>query len=139
MIFLIFCNATLLICLSGLHFYWALGGRWGFAQALPTNESGKRVLNPKMIDCLIVGVALFSFAIVHLIVADIVLVKLPVWISHYALWVIGSIFFLRAIGEFKYIGFFKRIKSTPFGRNDSRYYSPLCLLIGINAILIQMM
>lgn len=36
-----------------------------------------------------------------------------------------------------YIGFFKKIKNTRFGRNDTKYYSPLCLLIGLLAIVLE--
>jgi len=42
-----------------------------------------------------------------------------------------SIFLLRAIGDFNYVGFFKKIKDTNFGKMDSKYYSPLCLVIAI--------
>jgi Protein of unknown function (DUF3995) len=49
---------------------------------------------------------------------------------------IGIIFFTRGAGDFRYVGFFKKIRHTPFGRNDTRFYSPLCFLIGmLNGIL----
>ena len=41
---------------------------------------------------------------------------------HYGLWIIASLFMLRAIGEFKYVGFFKKYKHIQFGKNDTRYY-----------------
>ncbi len=53
-------------------------------------------------------------------------------------WLIASIFIIRAIGEFNYVGFFKKIKYTQFGRNDTKYYSPLCLIIGILTIIIDL-
>ena len=40
---------------------------------------------------------------------------------------IATAFTLRAVGEFKYVGFFKRIRGTQFARMDTRFYSPLCL------------
>ncbi|MEM6843120.1 MAG: DUF3995 domain-containing protein [Bacteroidota bacterium] len=49
------------------------------------------------------------------------------------------IFILRALGEFNYVGFFKRVKNTEFARADSRIFSPLCLGIGVIGILIQLM
>ncbi|WP_222439555.1 DUF3995 domain-containing protein [Spirosoma utsteinense] len=36
----------------------------------------------------------------------------------------------------RYVGFFKKIKHTPFGKNDTRYYSPLCLLIGVLTLVV---
>jgi hypothetical protein len=50
--------------------------------------------------------------------------------------VISVIFLIRAVGDFKYIGFFKRIQETPFAKMDSKFYSPLCLSIFIIGILI---
>jgi hypothetical protein len=44
---------------------------------------------------------------------------------------------LRAIGDFRYVGFFKRIRDSKFARLDTLAYSPLCaalaVLIGIAA------
>lgn len=37
----------------------------------------------------------------------------------------------RAIGEFKYLGFFKRVHGSRFARLDSLVYSPLCLLLAL--------
>jgi hypothetical protein len=56
----------------------------------------------------------------------------------YGLWIIASIFILRAIGEFKYVGFFKKISQTKFGQNDTKYYSPLCLIIGILTLMLEL-
>jgi Protein of unknown function (DUF3995) len=35
----------------------------------------------------------------------------------------------RAVGEFRYVGFFKRVRGTRFARLDTLVYSPLCLLL----------
>ena len=34
---------------------------------------------------------------------------------------------LRGIGDFRYVGLFKRERATPFGRMDTRLYTPLVL------------
>jgi len=47
----------------------------------------------------------------------------------------GLVFLQRAIGDFKYMGFFKKIKHSNFSRLDSMVSSPLCLLIGIVMLL----
>jgi len=62
---------------------------------------------------------------------------LPNWLSHYGLWAITTIFLIRAIGEFKYIGFFKKIKTTTFGQMDTKFYSPLCLIISFLGVILQ--
>ena len=35
----------------------------------------------------------------------------------------------RAIGEFKYVGFFKKVRGSEFARTDTLLYSPLCLMM----------
>jgi hypothetical protein len=62
----------------------------------------------------------------------------PDWLSKYGLWTIAVIFTLRAIGDFNYVGFFKKIKHTKFGKNDTKYFSPLCLTIGILTIILEL-
>ena len=42
---------------------------------------------------------------------------------------IGIVFLIRAIGDFKYVGFSKKVKGSLFAENDGRYYSPLCLVV----------
>ena len=37
----------------------------------------------------------------------------------------------RAIGDFKYVGFFKRVRGSKFARMDTLVYSPLCLLLAL--------
>jgi hypothetical protein len=46
----------------------------------------------------------------------------------------GSVFVLRAIGEFRLVGFFKSVRGTPFAHWDTWLYSPLSLLIGLGAL-----
>jgi hypothetical protein len=50
------------------------------------------------------------------------------------LWMQVAVFLLRAIGDFRYVGFFKRVHKTAFARNDSLIYSPLCLLLAALAL-----
>jgi hypothetical protein len=50
-----------------------------------------------------------------------------------------TLFILRAIGDFKYLGFFKKIKNTKFGQNDTKYFAPLCLIIGILTLLVAVL
>jgi hypothetical protein len=50
--------------------------------------------------------------------------------------IIAIIFFSRAIGDFKFIGFFKTVKGTKFGINDTEIFSPLCLFIALLSLLI---
>ena len=123
--------------LAGLHLHWVFGGTWGFKHSLPTKPDGTRVLNPKMIDTLVVALGLAAFGLVYLAIADILPFALPAWMVTYGSWGIPSIFLLRAVGDFKYVVFFKSVKETAFGKKDTKIFSPLCLIIGLVGGLIK--
>jgi hypothetical protein len=129
---------TVFITLSTVHWYWAFGGLWGFYQALPTNKEGKRVLNPRRIDSAVVGFGLLLFAIFYIIKLEKISLEIPVWLSLFGSGLISLIFFLRAIGDFRYVGFFKKVRTTGFAYRDSWYFSPLCLLIATISIFLQL-
>lgn len=118
---------SVFLLLAAIHFSWALGGVWGFEDSIPKTEDGKWVIKPKKTDSAIVGTGLLLFGIFYLIKGDMISLQLSGWTMIIATWLIPSIFLLRSIGDFKYIGFFKKVKSTEFAAKDSKYYSPLCL------------
>lgn len=126
------------LILSLIHFNWAIGGALGFDNALPTNEKGERVLNPKKIDSAVVGLGLLLMGVFYLSKSDVLTLDLPSWAANSAGWVISTIFLLRAIGDFKYVGFTKRVKNTNFGKNDSKYYAPLCLIISVIGLYLEL-
>lgn len=131
--------ACIFILLSALHFCWAAGSSWGIDGAIPKTPDGEWVMQPKKMDSAIVGLGLLLFAVFYLIQADYIMMNLPSWAVKIAGWLIPSIFFLRAIGDFKYVGFFKRIKTTDFARNDTNFYSPLCLTIAAIGFIIEIL
>ena len=55
MVYLSLILVIIFFILSIIHFNWVRGGTWGFDNALPTNENGERILNPRKIDSLIVN------------------------------------------------------------------------------------
>jgi len=131
-------ESIIFLILSILHLYWALNGKWGFEESVPQNENGEQVLNPKKTDSTIVGIGLFIFASFYWIKIELIVIELPFYLMQYGGWVISTIFIFRAIGDFKYIGIFKKIRNTNFGKLDTRFYSPLCLVIGCIGIIIEL-
>ncbi|MBU0473319.1 MAG: DUF3995 domain-containing protein [Bacteroidetes bacterium] len=127
------------LIISIIHFYWVFGGLKGLNKAIPTDEKGKRVINPGKIETSIVGLGLLLFAFYYFTKIVIFEIELPKLIVSYSGWIISAIFILRAVGDFKYVGFFKKIKNTEFGKFDSKYFSILSLTIGIIGILIEIL
>jgi hypothetical protein len=121
--------------LSGLHFYWAAGGRKGLSSALPQKTNGEKLFVPGIGATLVVAFGLLGFCIITLanlgVFNFIISSQSVYWLNI----LIAMIFFLRAIGDFNYVGFFKKIQGTDFARWDTRLYSPLCLIISILSII----
>jgi Protein of unknown function (DUF3995) len=63
---------------------------------------------------------------------------LPDRVGEWSVWAIAAIFLLRAIGDFRYVGFFKKERGSKFAKMDTKFYSPLCLLIGGLALVLQL-
>jgi hypothetical protein len=127
------CNVVILLMISAMHLFWAFGGRWGANAAVP-ETTGTREFTPGVVATLVVAVLFFGMAVVHLSKVGVLPLQLPGF-TGYGLWAVSVIFLIRAIGEFRYIGFFKREKGSLFARLDTRFYSPLCLLIAFNAMM----
>lgn len=133
LLFLIF------LLISSIHFYWAMGGKWAADAVLPTkDDNSTKMLQPTFLSTLIVALGLLGFGLIILIEAAIIDFSVPYWLNTYGLWTIASIFIIRAIGDFRYVGLFKKIKRTKFGTNDTKYFSPLCITIGILTVILEL-
>lgn len=122
--------------LSSLHFYWGFGGRWGSQAVFPTKDDNSKPQMPGVFPTFVVAFGLLVIGLFILQKGAFLNFTIPLWIDQYGLGIIAVIFIVRAIGEFNYVGFFKKIKHTKFGKNDTKYYSPLCLTIGILTIIL---
>jgi Protein of unknown function (DUF3995) len=117
-------NTIIFLTIAGFHIYWAFGGKFG-SQAVIPEMKGKLAFQPPVLATIIVALAMLVGAWLS-------------WKPHpnscaksliYGNLAIGIVFFIRAIGDFKYVGFFKKVKGSLFAENDSLYYSPLCLMV----------
>ena len=122
-----------------IHFYWLLGGKWGVEKVIPTKDNQMKTPSIPKFATLIVALVLLLFGLMYLVKSGLTTVQLPSSLIRYGYWFIPSIFILRAIGEFNYVGFFKKIKNTEFAKADSKIFSPLCLTIGVIGIVIQLL
>lgn len=46
---------------------------------------------------------------------------------------------LRAVGDSRYVGFFKRVRGSTFATLDTFVYSPLCLLLAAGVALVALL
>ncbi len=133
MIFPVVINTVIFLLLSVLHIYWAFGGGLWIDSVLPTNSSGTKMLNPSMPTTFIVAFGLMFLAFVTAGNQGFLDNYINKKYFRYGSLIIAIIFLLRAIGEFKYVGFFKTITATQFAINDTQIFSPLCLLIALSS------
>jgi uncharacterized protein DUF3995 len=127
-------TATFVI-LALLHVYWSLGGQLGHSAAVPS-VNGRRLFNPSPQATFMVAVALLACACAISGAIGWLGEAVPVSVFRVVTMAVAVVFLLRAIGDFRYVGFFQRGSDSPFAYWDLRLYSPLCLLIGVATLVV---
>jgi Protein of unknown function (DUF3995) len=119
-----FLIALIFAALGALHLYWAAGGRPPDDAVLPQLE-GRPLFVPGRAATAPVGLLLWSAG--ALVLAAAGGVAMP-W-SARGCWALAGIMAIRAVGDFRYVGFFKSVRTGRFAALDTMYYSPLCLAL----------
>ncbi|MCE1204896.1 MAG: DUF3995 domain-containing protein [Holophagaceae bacterium] len=126
--------ATLLL-LALLHLYWLGGGRAGLAAAVPERE-GRPRFTPSAQATALVAAALTGAAVLVADLAGWLALPLPRSLRVVLGGSLALAFLARAIGDFRWVGFFKRERGTRFSTWDSRLYAPLCLGLAVGVFLV---
>ncbi len=121
--------------LSLIHIYWLFGRRAGQRAAIPEID-GKPVFQPSTLSTLVVAMGLALCAVVIAGTAGMLALPLSQTILAWLTRGLAVVLLLRAIGDFRLVGFFKRIHHTCFARLDTAVYSPLCLALAIGSAII---
>jgi len=130
----------LLLVISAIHFYWALGGVWPASDEItlvktvigsPPSKNGIPASMPPRMLTFLVAIAILAAAFFPIIWAGLIL-PYPIHASlvMIGMWVLTAIFLLRGITGM--LPFFDRFSpEEPFRSLNRKYYSPLCLLIAL--------
>jgi hypothetical protein len=121
--------SAILWIIAGFHFYWAFGGQ-RFSQGVFPNIKNHS-FRPSKAATLFVALCFMALAIYYLKYVEI--------LPKYFLMGLALVFLLRAIGEFKYLGFFKTEKNGLFAINDTQYFSPLCVVLGLLNLILYLL
>ena len=128
------CIGTVLGVLSVLHVYWGIRGVSARSIALP-EVNGSPAFVPSRASCFAVAGGL-ALAAALVLWRGRVFPSHPVpeWLVTAGALGVGCVFVLRAVGDFRLVGFFKRVRGSAFARWDTRLFSPLCLCLGIGSL-----
>ncbi|WML56038.1 DUF3995 domain-containing protein [Neobacillus sp. PS2-9] len=125
-------TSLIFIIIGMLHVFWAFGGSWRVNTALPTKDDSELpVLRPRMLGPLFIGLLCFFASVLLIVQLDLLAAIKSSPLSKWLCIAGGIVFLLRAIGEGIYVGFFKKIKHTRFAKQDTAFYSPLCVWISL--------
>lgn len=127
--------SAILLLAAATHAYWAARGPHGLAAVVP-DRGGKPLFRPGRIGTALVAFALLAAA---LLVAEQTLGFMPAVSSSstaVGCWILAVLLLLRTVGDFRYVGLFKRVKDTVFAYWDTAAYTPLCLLLGVATVFI---
>jgi hypothetical protein len=124
-----------LAVLGLLHIAWAFGGLTGDLPVVPERD-GMPLFRPSRGTTLGVALLLLAAAILVAQQGGVLPYLVPAQVATLGSWTIALTFTARAVGEFRYVGLFKRVRGTRFARWDTRLFSPLCLAIGIGTAVI---
>jgi len=116
-------NAVVFLVLGGIHVFWVVGGTWGAQFAIPVTSTGNPVFQPRKAGTLLVACCLFAGAMLNL-----GFLALGQW----AYFLIGLLFGLRIIGDFKYVGLGKKVKNTSFAQKDATVFIPICIYLSLS-------
>jgi Protein of unknown function (DUF3995) len=130
-----FALVAVLLVLGLIHVYWSLAGSGASKAAVPEVE-GRPAFRPSRSATFAVALALFAAAALVGSAGRVA----PAWLNlPYARMlteVLGLTFLVRAVGDFRLVGFFKRVRGSTFARLDTLVYAPLCLILGIASIIV---
>jgi hypothetical protein len=126
-------GAIVIALLGALHAYWAFGGRFGRGMVIP-ERNGVPLLRPGPWTTLFVGILLWAGSACLLARLGLLRGSLPSSIVAASVWFMALVFLLRSVGDFRYVGFSKRVVQSRFAYWDTRLYSPLCLLLAVSCL-----
>jgi hypothetical protein len=132
--------ATVFAAIAALHVYWAArvttspAGGVSVGGAVPVRADGAPLFQPGRLGTLVVAVLLTAAAALVLGRAHVVAPLAPPLLYHVGTWVLGAVLLLRAIGEFRYVGLFKRERGTRFASMDTWLYTPLCAALAAGVL-----
>jgi Protein of unknown function (DUF3995) len=113
--------------LAVLHGYWAMGGRSGLSAAVP-QERGRAVLTPGRVATFAVALCLLACSALLLAWLQAIPSAMSRVSIRIGIGVLAAIMAARAIGDFRYVGLFRKRGEGRFATMDTLLYTPMCIV-----------
>lgn len=133
---LVVVSASLLILISGIHVYWAFGGKWAVNAVIPVSKEERPMLRPGEIGTFAVALLLLAAALALVVESGMLELQPLRMAAGWASWACLIVFALRGVGDFNYMGLFKRVKGSRFSKCDTWLYTPLCMYLAFTYLLV---
>ena len=110
------------------HLYMAWSPATGANGSVPSTD-GKPIFVPSFRATILVAVMLVLFAGLVASTAGLLQLAVPTATLRLLSYLLATGLFARAVGDFRFVGFFKSVRGTRFATLDYFLYSPICLLL----------
>jgi hypothetical protein len=127
--------AAILLTLGVVHLYWALGGRHASVGAVP-EVGGRPAFKPSRLGTIAVAIVLFASSALVATAGRLWADPFKPPIVRILTFGLAAVLLARSIGDFRLVGFFKRVQDSRFAQLDTLVYSPLCLVLGLAAVFV---
>ena len=121
--------------LASVHVYWAFGGRFAKVAAIPELRGAPSFVPGRMMT-LLVACCLYACAALVGTATGFLDVPVPTTTIQWACFGLALLLLLRAVGDFRLVGFFKTVRGSRFAWLDSSLYSPLCLTLAVGVFIV---
>ncbi len=124
-------TAIIFFLLSALHVLLAVITLPGTLRALIPEINGRPAFVPSKAGTLLVALGLGICSALVLGQVGLLDSILPGKIYQAGTVCLAIVLALRAIGDFRLVGFFKKVRNSTFAKLDTWLYSPLCALLAV--------
>lgn len=129
------CVSLTFVALALWHFAMALQPSRGAAGTVPS-VAGKPLFVPSARATVGVGFGLLLIALIVAATGNLVHAPVPPRVLTWLSYAIALALLARGVGEFRYVGMFKRVRGSRFAKLDTFVYSPLCLLLAVGVAIV---
>jgi len=128
-----FSAAAIFFIAAALHFYWAVthGAKSSAESKFLPSSGNQSVFRPSRLLTFLVALMFLGCGLLLIGKLGYIGSLIAENVYQIALELLAVLLLLRAVGDFRLIGMFKKNKNTAFARMDTKLYIPLCIGLAV--------